>query len=155
MHLVIFGWGNESRGDDGVGPLLLRRLEQAEWPDTTLIEDFQLQIEHALDLRGSDLALFLDAGRDTSAPFVFKEIFPRGGMTHSSHALPPESVLDVFKRIEKAEPPPSFLLCVRGESFGLGESLSPQAAERLEQASTFLDRLGALRTPQAWRAVVS
>jgi hypothetical protein len=73
-------------------------------------------------------------------------------MTHTSHALPPECVLDVFRHVEQAEPPPSFLLCVRGESFGLGESLSPQGAERLEMASAFLDRLGALRTPQAWRA---
>ncbi len=155
MHLVIFGWGNESRGDDAFGPLLLRRLEQAAWPDTTLIEDFQLQLEHALDLRGADLALFLDAGRDTPAPFLFKEIFPSGGMTHTSHALPPQSVLDVFRQVDKAEPPPSFLLCVRGESFGLGEGLSPQGADRLRQAGAFLEKLGAVRTPESWRSLAS
>jgi len=155
MHLVIFGWGNESRGDDGLGPLLLRQLETADWPETTVIEDFQLQLEHALDLRGADMALFLDAGRDTPAPFLFKEIFASGGMTHTSHALPPQSVLDVFRQVERAEPPPSFLLCVRGESFGLGEGLSPQGVERLAQASAFLDKLGAVKTPAAWRALAS
>jgi len=155
MHLVIFGWGNESRGDDGFGPLLLRRLEQAAWPDTACIEDFQLQIEHALDLRGADLALFLDAGRDTPAPFQFTEIFPSGGLTHTSHALPPQSVLDVFRQVEKTAPPPSFLLCVRGESFGLGEGLSPQGMQRLELASAFLTRLGADRRPESWRSLAA
>ncbi|MBB4198827.1 hypothetical protein CCR94_09125 [Rhodoblastus sphagnicola] len=151
MRLVVFAWGNESRGDDGIGPLLLRALENAGWDEAELIEDFQLQIEHALDLRGADLALFLDAGRDTPAPFFFREIFPRGGMTHTSHALAPESVLDVFRQIEQAAPPPSFLLCVRGTSFGLGEGLSPQGAARLDQARAFLGRLGEARRPDAWR----
>ena len=31
MHLVIFGWGNVSRGDDGLGPLLLARIAEAGW----------------------------------------------------------------------------------------------------------------------------
>ena len=90
MHLVIFGWGNVSRGDDGLGPLLLARIAEAGWENATLIEDFQLQIEHALDLQGADLALFIDAGKDTPAPFSFREIFPQDGMTHTTHALPPE-----------------------------------------------------------------
>jgi hydrogenase maturation protease len=154
MRLVVFGWGNESRGDDGIGPLLLRRLDDAGWADTSCFEDFQLQIEHALDLKGADLALFLDAGRDTPAPFLFREILPRGGMTHTSHALAPEAVLDVYRQIEQAAPPPSFLLCVRGESFGLGEGLSRPGAEHFARACAFLDRLGAMRTPQAWRRAV-
>ena len=77
MRLVVFGWGNDARGDDGLGPLLLARVARAAWPDVHAIEDFQLQIEHALDLDGADLALFLDAGKDTPAPFVFVEIAPQ------------------------------------------------------------------------------
>jgi hypothetical protein len=36
-----------------------------------LIGDFQWQVEHALDLAGRRLALFIDAGERTPAPFVF------------------------------------------------------------------------------------
>ena len=152
MRLVVFGWGNVSRGDDGIGPLLLERLQHAGWDEAELIEDYQLQLEHALDLRGADLALFLDAGKDTLAPFAFGEIAPRGGgMTYTSHALSPESVLDVYRQIESADPPPSFLLCVRGESFGLGEGLSELGAARLEKAWVFLRELGETRTDAAWR----
>ncbi len=155
MRLVIFGWGNVSRGDDGLGPLLLARIEQAGWDGAALIEDFQLQLEHALDLKGADLALFLDAGTGTPSPFSFAEIFSREGLTHTSHALPPESVLAVFSQVTGQKPPPAFLLCVRGDSFELGEGLGPEAAHRLEQAWAFIERLKRDATPEAWRALAT
>ncbi len=151
MRLVIFGWGNVSRGDDGVGPLLLARIEQAGWDDVALVEDYQLQLEHALDLEGGDLALFIDAGHGTPAPFSFAEIFPRPGMTHTSHALAPESVLAVFAQVTAQTPPPAFLLCVRGDNFELGEVLSEAGAERQEIAWAFLQHLRQDCTAEAWR----
>ncbi len=154
MKLVVFGWGNVSRGDDGIGPLLLSRIEQAGWDDAILIEDYQLQLEHALDLVGAELALFIDAGTGTPAPFAFREIFPKQGMTHTSHALPPESVLAVFFQVAGQAPPPSFLLCVRGENFELGAGLSAEGAARLEPAWHFLQSLRATPEPERWRALV-
>jgi hypothetical protein len=76
-------------------------------------------------------------------------------MSHTSHALSPESVLDVYRQIEGAEPPPGFLLCVRGESFGLGEGLSERGAARLEKAWVFLRELGETRTASAWREALA
>ncbi len=152
MKLVVFGWGNAARGDDALGPLLLARIAQAQWPDSDLIEDYQLQIEHALDLEGADLALFLDAGRDTREPFSFAEIFPRQGLTPLSHALAPESVLSIFEQTLGREAPPAFLLCVRGENFELGAELSAEGAARLEAAWTFLRQIDTARGPEGWRA---
>jgi hydrogenase maturation protease len=151
MRLVVFGWGNDARGDDGLGPLLLERVARLGLPDVTTIEDFQLQIEHALDLDGADLALFLDAGKDTPAPFIFREIEARRDASFSTHALSPEAVLDVFAHSLGRTPPPSFVLCVRGESFELGESLSGEGRERLEAAWEFVGRLMQERAPEAWR----
>jgi hydrogenase maturation protease len=152
MKLVIFGWGNVARGDDALGPLLLARIAEAQWTDSVLIEDYQLQIEHALDLEGADLALFLDAGRNTQAPFAFSEIFPRRGLTHLSHALAPESVLAIFEQTLGRKAPPAFLLCVRGENFDLGAGLSPEGAARLEAAWGFLQQIETARGPEGWRA---
>ncbi len=152
MKLVILGWGNVARGDDAFGPLLLARIADAQWPDSVLIEDYQLQIEHALDLDGADLALFLDAGRETPAPFAFTEIFPRHGLTHLSHALAPESVLSIFEQTLGRKAPPAFLLCVRGETFDLGAGLSDEGAARLEAAWACLQRLEAARGAEIWRA---
>jgi hydrogenase maturation protease len=151
MNLVIFGWGNVSRGDDGMGPLLLARIAEAGWDDATLIEDFQLQIEHALDLQGAELAMFIDAGKDTPAPFSFREIFPQDGLTHTTHALSPDSVLAVYRKVTGKTPPPAFLLCVRGESFELGEPLSADGATRLEAAWDFLQRLKQALTADGFR----
>jgi hydrogenase maturation protease len=152
VRLIVFGWGNDARGDDGLGPLLLERVARENWPDVTTIEDFQLQIEHALDLEGADIALFLDAGKDTPAPFVFREILAKRDASPLTHALSPEAVLDVFARSLRRTPPPSFVLCVRGERFELGESLSGDARERLELAWEFVTRLIMHeRSPEMWR----
>ena len=72
--------------------------------------------------------------RDTPAPFAFAEIGPKWVGTHSTHAIAPEAVLEVYARTLGKTPPPSFTLCVRGETFELGEGLSAEAAERLEAA---------------------
>ena len=151
MRLVVFGWGNDARGDDGLGPLLLQRVTQAGWPEVRAIEDFQLQIEHALDLEGADLALFLDAGKDTPAPFTFAEIEAAPVATPTTHALAPEAVLDVYARALQRSPPRAFTLCIRGERFELGEGLSPEASERLEAAWTFVQDLMGERSVEGWR----
>jgi hydrogenase maturation protease len=151
LRLVVFGWGNDARGDDGLGPLLLGRVARAAWPEVQTIEDFQLQIEHALDLEGADLALFLDAGKNTPAPFAFAEIGPRRGTAHTTHALAPEAVLDVCARALGKAAPPAFTLCVRGERFELGQGLSPEASDRLEAAWSFVKELMRERSLAAWR----
>jgi hydrogenase maturation protease len=151
LRVVVFGWGNDARGDDGLGPLLLGRVSRAAWPDVKAIEDFQLQIEHALDLDGADLALFLDAGKDTPAPFAFAEIEPARGATPTTHALAPEAVLDVYARALGQSPPRAFTLCIRGERFELGQGLSPEASERLEAAWAFVEDLMGERSVEGWR----
>ena len=151
MRLVVFGWGNDARGDDGLGPLLLARVARAAWADVTTVEDFQLQIEHALDLDGAEAALFVDAGKDTLAPFRFTEIGPRRGESHTTHALAPEAVLDVYARSLRRPPPPAFTLCMRGERFELGEGLSTEASERLEAAWAFVQGLMGERSVEDWR----
>jgi len=152
MSVVVFAWGNESRGDDGLGPLLGAHVE-AQWPEVTLVTDFQLQLEHALDLGGHDLALFVDAGHDTAAPFEFREIEARPGMAHTSHALAPESLLGVALQIGIA-PPPAFVLCIAGCDFCLGKPLTLQAQSHLIVARDFLDRLLAAPDPRRWRLAV-
>ena len=144
--IVVFAVGNPSRGDDAIGPELCARLEK--WlareglsERVELIEDFQLNIEHALDLAGRELALFIDAGENTPAPYVFEQIYPAAIPSHSTHALPPQAVLQVFRQTEGREPPPSFVLCVRGECFELGEGLSAEALDRMDEAMNRLEQL--------------
>ena len=143
--IVVFAVGNPSRGDDAIGPVLHGQL--GKWlknqnlsEQVELIEDFQLNIEHALDLQGRQLALFIDAGENTPAPHEFRSIFRSTVASHSTHALLPESVLQVYWQMEGQEPPAAFVLCVRGESFELGADLSTAVQQRLPDAIAEVQR---------------
>ena len=136
---VILACGNPSRGDDALGPLLLARLdawlaEAGIADEFELIEDFQFQVEHALDLEERRAALFIDAGAGTPAPFMLLPLCPDDTPGHSTHAISPAAVLAVFQRVVGGAPPPASVLCVRGERFELGEALSPAASAHLEAA---------------------
>jgi hydrogenase maturation protease len=157
--VVVFAVGNPSRGDDAIGPVICGRL--AKWLENEmltdrveLIEDFQLNVEHALDLQSRELALFIDAGENTPAPFIFEQIFPSTVPSHTTHALPPQAVLQVYRQMEGKEPPPSFVLCVRGEKFELGEPLTAAAEEHATLAFELL--MGLCRQPNLadWRQAV-
>jgi hydrogenase maturation protease len=144
--VLLLAIGNESRGDDGLGPLLLRRLDA--WLDVNvmrgkveLIEEFQLQIEHTMDIMGRELVLFIDAGKDTQPPFDFYKAVSNRLDGHTTHAVAPETLLGVYSMVHGEAPPPAFILCIRGERFDLGEALSAQALQRLDKAYTFACQL--------------
>ncbi len=153
--VLIFAIGNESRGDDALGPLLLRELDA--WLKANglsdqfeLLEDFQLQVEHAMDMQGRELVLFIDAGMDTRAPFDFYRAQTSDTPVLYSHALAPEALLKVYAQFYQESPPHVFILCVCGERFELGDDVSPQAVKRMVSAFEFGKKL--LHAPEvaAW-----
>ncbi|WP_153111830.1 hydrogenase maturation protease [Propionivibrio limicola] len=154
--ILLFAIGNESRGDDALGPRLAREIEtwleksQGDAP-VEVIEEFQLQIENTLDMLGRDLVLFVDAGQGRAAPFSFYEARPAPCDAHTSHALTPEALLGVFDKVHAIAPPAAFVLCVAGVGFGLGEPLSGAAASNLERATGFCRQLFEQPTPGEWR----
>ncbi len=156
--VVVLAVGNPSRGDDALGPRLLARLEtwlvaQGRAGEVELIEDFQLNIEHALDLQGRRLALFIDAGSGTPAPYTFTRLHAAAGLGSSTHALEPGAVLKVFEQTCPGPAPACFVLCVRGERFELGEGLSPAAEGHAEAAWGLLAELMARAELAAWFAM--
>ena len=153
--VLIFAIGNESRGDDALGPQLLRQLDA--WllasgePDIfELIEDFQLQIEHAMDMKDRQLVLFIDAGMDTPAPFAFYRAKMSKEQVLYSHAMAPEALLKVYGQFYSEEPPDVFVLCIAGEGFELGEGLSPQAVANSASAAEFARQLLLESDAPAW-----
>lgn len=125
---LVFAIGNPSRGDDAVGPLLAERLDALALDDVEVLVDFQLQVEHALDLEQRERVIFIDACVDCAGPLVERELQPSRDLPHTSHALEPAHVLETFRMLTGREPPPSTLLGIRGSRFELGEDLSPAAA---------------------------
>jgi hydrogenase maturation protease len=158
--LLIIGVGNPSRGDDALAPMLLARLR--EWVSRNsqedrieLLEDFQLQVEHAADMQQRERVLFLDAGINTPPPYTVDRVQPHPGRALLSHSLPPEDVLATYVQVFQRQPPPSFLLCVSGAAFELGGSLSRHAARNLEAACTFAIELVQAAELPAWERLIS
>lgn len=147
--LLIFGYGNPSRGDDALGPLLLERLAELSLPHVELLTDFQLQVEHAVDLQGRERVLFIDASVSCAPPYDFAQLGAQKDTSYSSHAMSPAAVLHAFLELYGA-PPPAYLLAVRGERFELGEELSEAAAHNLEAAFKLLKKLCMDHGHQAW-----
>lgn len=136
--VLVLAIGNPSRGDDALGPLLATRLEAAALAGVEVITDFQLQVEHALDLVGRELVIFVDAGTGTAAPFELRRVHPAADFLHTSHALSPEALLATYERVVGHVSAETWLLCVRGESFELGDPLSASA---VSSAAAAFDRL--------------
>ncbi len=136
--LLVFAVGNESRGDDALGPLLLRQLQGNCDDSVELIEDYQLQVEHVTDLHGRGAVLFVDADLSCDAPFQFSEIAAAHDRSYSSHAMTPFALLHAYRQVYGADAPSSFLLRIRGYGFELGAALSNAASVNLNQASAWI-----------------
>ncbi len=142
--ILVFGWGNPSRGDDALGPLcvaaLREQLPHALSQQVEFLEDYQLQIEHALDLIGRQEILFIDAGLACAAPFQVTALQARQDASQSTHALSPAALLQVYQMLQREPAPPSTLLVIRGDKFVLGEAPSPAALANLQQAQQWAQR---------------
>ncbi len=145
--LLIVAVGNPSRGDDALGPALLERLRAAGVEasgDVELLTDFQLQVEHALDLVGRRAVLFVDAARTGTVDGVaLCPIAADDAAPLWSHALRPQAVLAVYAQVQHEAPPSAWLLAIEGRDFALGEGLGAEACSRLEEAERLV--LGWLR----------
>ena len=141
--VLIFGYGNPSRGDDALGPMLLEQI--AKTPATELLTDFQLQVEHSLDMIDRELVLFIDASVSCPPPFQFLQLdrapadsIPLG---YTTHTVTPDELIRAYRMTLHQSPPPSFLLTIRGEKFELGAPVSEAASHNLQQAVQWVDHL--------------
>ena len=135
---LILACGNPARGDDAVGPRLIERLGAIPDPtpglDLELLTDYQLQVEHALDLRGRDIVVFVDAALQGPEPYDFSPVISEPVATITTHAMTPGALLRVYGQVVGGQPPDCRLLAIRGYAFELGSGLSPRAEANLEAA---------------------
>jgi hydrogenase maturation protease len=109
-------------------------VRHPEWGEVECLTDFQLQVEHALDLQGRSRVLFVDASLDAPAPCSLTRIEAARDASFTTHAMSPQAVLKVYADIDDGEPPPCWLLAIRGERFELGAPLGDAAKDHLKAA---------------------
>jgi hydrogenase maturation protease len=144
--LLIFTFGNPSRGDDALGPAMFDLLEidkrvTGGLDRIDLLTDFQLQIEHAIDLEHRSYVMFVDAGISCQAPFEIRQVRAERDDSFTTHAMSPAALLAVYEQINRCAAPPACLLTIRAYEFGLGLPMTEKAGANLQKAHRYiLDR---------------
>jgi hydrogenase maturation protease len=137
-RILVIGYGNPGRRDDGLGPAFAARLEALRLPGITVESDYQLAIEHAHLAAQHDSVVFADAAADIEreSPFYLRAVQPAPEDHYSSHSISPQAVLRLAAQCFAAHPR-GWLLGIRPmdlESFA--EGLTPEAEANLSTALT-------------------
>lgn len=151
VRVVVFAWGNDGRCDDGLGPRAAASIEAWGLAGVRVVASSQLQPEHALDLKGAELALFVDAAAAMRRAYALSELVPAAGRRIFSHSMSPSELLALHAQLDGGTAPPAFLLTIRGTAFGMGLDLSMQAEQDLVHALACAGRLLAHRDADYWR----
>ena len=132
--ILLIGYGNPGRCDDGLGPAFADRIARRNLPGVEVVIDFQLKVEHALLIAEAATILFADAQMGGEKPFSLEPLAPVETGDVSSHSLSPASVLALAETLYGAAPA-AFLLGISGQEFGhMHDALSQTALRNLDLA---------------------
>jgi hydrogenase maturation protease len=139
--VLVIGYGNPGRFDDGLGPAFAEALEQRALAGVTVEADYQLTIEDARTVADHDVVVFVDASLADAEPFTFRRIKPKAASTFTSHVVEPEAVLALAEEVFGARPA-AYVLAIRGYAFEeFGETISEPAQANMAAALEFLVRV--------------
>ncbi|MFO0966996.1 MAG: hydrogenase maturation protease [Gemmataceae bacterium] len=130
MKLLI-GFGNEMRGDDGLGPRLVRAVAGWKAPDLEIVDAHQLTPELAERIVAAEAVLFIDAVR--KQPGIRMRRLQPATENRDPHILNPEGLLGLAQALSRNHPP-AWLLTIPGDRFGFSTELSEAGKKRLEEA---------------------
>lgn len=135
--MLLIGYGNPGRGDDGLGPAFSERFAARGFTGLDVDTDYQLVAEHALAVSGQDVVIFADAMIGGEGAFSFTEIGPDPSGALGSHSLQPQTVLALGRTLF-GDAPKAFLMAISGYDYGdVKEGLSARALANLEEAECF------------------
>ena len=139
VKVLLIGFGNPGRLDDGLGPRLAEMLEPLNLPNLTVDSDYQLIVEDAAEVAKYDAVIFTDASTNGAEPFWIKRIYPEAThLSFSSHSVSPQGIVSLAKELFNAEPE-AYILGIRGYDFNeFAEKLSPKARENLQAAFEYV-----------------
>jgi hydrogenase maturation protease len=147
-RILVLGYGNPGRQDDGLGPAVAAGIDRLGWPNITAYDNYQLNIEDALEVAEHDVVWFVDAARAGPSPFDVRDLSAGSSIEFTSHIVRPEAILAIARQYY-GKTPQAFLLAIRGYQFEFVEELTARAADNLRVALTMLtDKIRAL-FPQA------
>jgi len=139
--ILVIGYGNELRGDDGLGPLVAKSVAAADIPGVRVLSVRQLLPEFAADLAQARLVVFVDASDAWSESGVeVRSLAAETATDWCTHRADPRTLLALTRTIY-GQTPEAWWLTASGRNFDFGEGLSGVAEENARQALACLKRL--------------
>ncbi|MDD2878666.1 MAG: hydrogenase maturation protease [Acidiphilium sp.] len=132
-RVLVLGYGNPGRQDDGLGPAAAAEIEALGWPGVTTRDNYQLVIEDVVDIAAHDVVWFVDAAREGCEPYEVRSLSPAFDITFTSHLVKPETLLAMASQYY-GKSPEAYLLGIRGYQFEFIEELTEFARNNLSQA---------------------
>ncbi|HEY9703628.1 MAG TPA: hydrogenase maturation protease [Allocoleopsis sp.] len=138
--ILLIGYGNDLRSDDGVGQKIAHTVHHWNVPHLTTLAVHQLTPELAAGLAEVDFAIFVDANyQETSEVKVDKVEINHNIMT-STHHSDPESLLSLAENLYHHHPE-TWLVKIPAVNFEIGENLSSVTENAMNDALEEIDFL--------------
>lgn len=132
-EILIVGYGNDLRSDDGAGRVVASRIEAMDLQGVDVRSQSQLTPELALGITRADVVVFVDADVDCERMAV-RPVHPgeRGPQPMSHHTDPAALLLhaDDLGRVPRYV----YAVSIPATNLGLGFELSPATAAAVEEA---------------------
>ena len=144
--LLVIGIGQEWRGDDAAGLLVVRSLQEMAGPRVTILENSGSVSDLLAAWQGADWVILADAVAGGGRPggiYRFPvherplpaELFP----ATSTHAWGVAQAV-ALGRVLQQLPPYLMVYGIEGENFGLGQDLSLAVAEAIPEVARRIKR---------------
>jgi hydrogenase maturation protease len=137
--VLVIGYGNPQRQDDGLGPALAAELRKLGGLGVTVRDGYRLDIHDAVDVAEHDVIWFVDAVNVGASPFSVTALWPAVDLDFGSHLLNPETILALVRKYY-GRAPRAFLVSIRGYEFDFVEELTAGALDNLRLAVSMLIR---------------
>lgn len=135
--ILIYGYGNPGRQDDGLGIVFAEEIEK--WAKAEKLEqvhvdqNYQLNIEDAYEIKDYDLVYFADASTEEIDNFLIDRVIPESKSEFTMHSVSPGFILNLCQEIYN-KIPKTFLVHIKGYEWEFMEQMSSGAYKNLHMA---------------------
>lgn len=135
MDILVIGFGNALRRDDGIGPYVARRIAARRLPGVRTLAVHQLTPELADELSRTDVVIFVDADCEPyGEPIRIQRIDPEETSIPMWHAWQPAGLV-ALTQVLYGRAPDAWSVGVAGKDLTLGEGLSPGGRQHANAAA--------------------
>jgi hydrogenase maturation protease len=132
-RLLVIGYGNDLRSDDGVGPKVAGAVQKLELPGVQVIACHQLMPELTERVAEANRVVFVDAAVDEPREVRWRELTPADSSQMMTHAADPRTLLAMARDVY-GKYPQAWWLTIPAVNFEFGEELSPLTQSGFEIA---------------------